>query len=314
MLHKFAGLALLGILAASNPVAAREYTKPPATANPLRSVTTDSQTWVPAGYFTFGHWRYDFKGSNYDLFEVRSSGAATVFQHNAQFAVGLLFASILTSGPGPEDWDPPTEVEWRMDAVHYEYGINLAYRLGRLDLLLEYSRHSFHPFRDDADDPYRINTADYLRAGVMPPPLRWDAAEAEGYLRSGWLDLYDIWDPPYGPPRAFWKTTIGAWADIPLQQTERRRRHAGNAAGGPHAFVYLEPELLFLRGGGADVDFYSELGVRLPGDFANLDLFLHYTRVGDIEEVQDREVTVNLIGLGLRFAAEPARRNPIVLR
>lgn len=301
-------LAALGLLIASLPLHGREYTKPPAMVNPLRSVGIDSSTWVPAGYFAFGHWRFDFKGSDFDLFEVRTSGAATVFQHNARFGVGLFVSSILTSGPGPEGWDPPTRVEWRMDAMQYEYGINLGYRFGELDLLLEYSRYSFHPFRDAAADPYYENSADHLRVGVMPPPLRFGAVETEGYLRSGWLDIYDMWDSPFDRPRAFWKTTIGAWADVPLREEARRLRQAGSAAEGARAFVYLEPELLFLREGGADLDFYAEAGVRLPGDFANLDLFLHYTRIGDIEEVEDRQVTVNLVGLGLRLAAEPRRQ------
>lgn len=304
---------VVGLLPAALPLAAREYPKTPAMVNPLRSVTAESSSWMPAGYLAFGHWRYDFKGSDFDLFEARATGAATVYQHAGRFGVGVFLSSILDSGPGPEGWDAPTRVEWRMDAVQFEYGVNLGYRLGRTDLMLEYSRSSFHPFRDDAEENYRINTTDYLRAAVMPPPLRYGALEGEAYLRSGYLDLYDAWGAGYDPPRAIWKTTLGAWADLPLRESERRARRAGNRSWGPHAFISLYPELLFLRDGGADVDFYSELGIRLPGDFGNVDLFLNYTRIGDIEEIEASKETVNLIGLGIRFVAEPPRRNPIVL-
>ncbi|TVQ38714.1 MAG: hypothetical protein EA384_08255 [Spirochaetaceae bacterium] len=313
MVRKIVAVATAGILVACASAAAREYSKPPAMVNPLRSVTTESSPWIPAGYFSLGHWRYDIRRSKYNLFEMRTQGAATVFQHDARFGLGLFFSSILDSGPGPEDWDTPTRVGWRMDAVQFEYGLNLGYRLRGVDVMLEYSRSSFHPFRDKAEENYRIITTDYLRAAVMPPPLRYAALEGEAYLRSGWLDLYDAWGADYDPPRAVWKTTLGAWVDLPLREQARLQRRAGGASAGPHAFIYLQPELLFLRDGGADLDFYGELGLRLPGDFGNIDLFLTYWRVGDIEEVADREVTVNLVGPAIRFVTEPARRDPVVI-
>ncbi len=299
-------VGLLGLLAAVSTLSAREFRKAPAVVNPLRSVTAESSPWMPAGYFSFEHWRYGIRGSDFDLFEVRTSGAATVFQHRERFGVGFMFASILTSGPGPDGWQPPTEVEWRMDAVQFEYGIHLAYRIGSVDLLGEYSRSSFHPFRDDADENYRINTADYVRFGVMPPPVLVGPVELEGFVRTGWLDLFDVWGAPYARPRAAWKTTFSTWAEVPVSRRVR-------------FFTHLEPELLFLRGGGVDVDLYTAAGLRLPGDFGHLDLFLHYTRIGDVEELNDaagnpRPFEVNLIGLGVRFAAQPPRAAPVVLR
>ncbi len=301
-------LAALCFLLLVRPAAlleAREYPKPAAMVNPLYQVTSDSTILMPSGYYEFGHWRYDFLGSDYDLFEARTSGAATVLQYDARVAAGVFFRSVLGSGPGPDDWNPPTRIDWRMDAVQFEYGGHLAYRVPVGDLLFEYSRSSFHPFRDDAVEGYTVNTSDYVRLGYMPAMLEHGATTFEGYIKSGYVDLFDFWDAIYDKPRAYWKTTLAASAERVLTDGIRLNATGAAETGKVSAFGHLEPALLLLRSGGADLDLYSELGLRFTGGFGQLDLFLHFSRIGDTEELAEKEVEARLLGVALRLATHP---------
>lgn len=284
---------------------AREYPKPAAMVNPLYQVTSDSTILMPSGYYEFGHWRYDLVGSDYDLFEGRTGGAATVLQYDGRMASGVFFRSVLRSGPGPDDWNPPTRIEWRLDAVQFEYGGHLAFRVPAGDLLFEYSRSSFHPFRDDAPEGYAVNTSDYVRLGYMPPSLERGATRIEGYIKSGYLDLFDFWDAIYDKPRAYWKTTLSLGAERILTDGIRLNSPNGANTGEVSVFGHIEPSLLLLRSGGVDLDIYSEIGLRFTGGFGRLDLFLHATRVGDTEELAEKEVEARLIGLALRLATQP---------
>lgn len=281
-------------------VCAREYPKPLALVNPLHGVGHGSSLWMPGGDYEFGHWRYDLRGSDYDLFEARAGGAATLFQLRGAFAGGVFFRSILTSGPGPEDWDPPTRVEWRMDAVQFEYGATAAARLGSGSLLAEYSRSSFHPFRDDAEENYEVTTTDYLRLGYAPDPVRLGRWRIAGALRGGYLTLLEMWNAPYDKPRARFKATLTLQGqEMPPGLPPGSRGIAGDR---PRWFVLVESAVLALRSGGIDLDLYSEAGLRFSGDFGRTDLFLHATRYGDIEEVEEKEVAVFLLGVAIRFS------------
>jgi hypothetical protein len=289
-------------------IEAREYPKPAAMVNPLYQVTEDSTILMPSGYYEFGHWRYDLAGSDYDLFEGRTGGAATVLQYGGRMASGIFFRSLLRSGPGPDDWNPPTRIEWRLDSVQFEYGGHLAFRVPVGDLLFEYSRSSFHPFRDDAPEGYAVNTSDYVRLGYMPPPLEQGATRIEGYLKSGYLDLFDFWDAIYEKPRAYWKTTLALGAERVLTDGIRLDSTGRSSTGEVGIFGHIEPSLLLLRSGGADIDFYSELGLRFTGGFGRLDLFLHASRIGDTEELEAKEVEARLFGVALRLATQPGAR------
>ncbi len=297
---------LLGVHAAH--LGAREYPKPPAMVNPLYQVTEDSTILMPSGYYEFGHWRYDFAGSDYDLFEGRTGGAATVLQYNGRMASGVFFRSLVRSGPGPDDWNPPTRIEWRLDAVQFEYGGHLAFRVPVGDLLFEYSRSSFHPFRDDAVEGYTVNTSDYVRLGYMPPMLELGESTVEGYIKSGYMDLFDFWDAIYDKPRAYWKTTLAVGAETVLTDGIRLNSSGAAGTGAVSAFGHLEPAVLLLRSGGADFDFYSELGLRFTGEFGRLDFFLHFTRIGDTEELAGKEVEARLFGVAFRLATLPGSR------
>jgi len=304
-------LAALGFFLlwpATTILEAREYPKPAAMVNPLYQVTESSTILMPSGYYEFGHWRYDFLGSDYDLFEARTSGAATVVQYDGRMAAGVFFRSVLGSGPGPDEWTPPTRIDWRMDAVQFEYGGHLAYRVPVGALLFEYSRSSFHPFRDDAVEGYTVNTSDYVRIGYMPQMIELGESTVEGYIKSGYMDLFEFWDAIYDKPRAYWKTTLAVGAETVLSDGIRPNSASEAGTGAVSAFGHVEPAVLLLRSGGADLDFYSELGLRFTGGFGRLDFFLHFTRIGDTEELAEKEVEARLFGVAFRLATQPGTR------
>ena len=282
---RIAALAAALLLAATVPLAARDFPEPPELSDPWLAITaaagaspTDTRPpllLAPAAYGDLAYHGYTFLDGPHDSFSVRTrvGGVPVAF---GPVALGLYWSSFLLVGPIEPTDDAASIAEWWMNAVQFEYGLIAAVRLPRpfRSITLEYGRTSQHPLRSG----YSEISSDVVSAGVWLETLRVGGlcddivARPHGQttidlgLRASWIELYDFWESDLLKPRT--RLRIAAPVEIVVDLIE-----IGGAK--LQAVLAGEPRLLFLRSDevepGTDLDplvqmeLDAELGLRVRG-------------------------------------------------
>ena len=259
----------------------------------ILSPAPDGFEIAAAGFAQSAYHAYMFENTPVDLFHVEGY-AHHALVDAARVRSSVYYATYLLNGPLNNEDFPDTDAGiWLMNALQFEYGLNIAWDImrgpTRIALLGDYSRRSYHPLHGNLAEP----AADMLRAGVgvlgyRPPGIH--SLSLDAMARVSWTELYDFWGAKSIPdPRALYTlhTAFEATVATPVPRLS--------------GFLLLMPDLILLRAGGAALDSAVQAGARLGGERGSIELFLDYYHSGDTEQLPDNKSPATLFGYGLRF-------------
>lgn len=266
---------------------ARDFPEPFPALDPLYApASDDGLSFFPGGSGEFSYVSHALRRSDEDSFDVRGLLAFTLFRAGDSFALGARWGSVVLVGPiGPGE-AAPTVAEWWMNAAQYEYGLSAAFGApGPVNILIEYSRTSQHPWREG----YSEATADAVKAGVSVPGARFEALRVDLRLVAGYVDLFDFWKSAVPRPRT-------AWVASPAAELSWRR------ARGPSPYAKAQADLILLRRGGASADLWAEFGAAVGPEAGGLRLFIDFFLSEDTEELRGKAAPAALAGFGIRLS------------
>lgn len=278
------------------PVIARDIIERPRAVLP--GAKPDGFAVIPAIYGDLSYVSHAIQGGENDSFYIGQflhAGLVDVGVHR----IGLYYGTYLFTGPVDDPSRQGSDLApWLMNAVQYEYGLTWRSSLGILDVVGEYGRRSFHPFRRQFAQP----ATDIIRggAGVMALPL-W-GGELDLLFRLRWSRLFSFWGSAIPDPRSTWT----------IQPATEYRRLLGTV---PSAFDFSVfasggVDVLFLREGGVDWDGLGEVGLAIEGrrpeegPRRRIESYLSAYRSGDTEEIIAAPYPVTLVGWGVRLVFE----------
>ncbi len=285
---------LAAFLLALSPLSAPAWDFPERPAAVALLPAPEGAAFAAAGYAQSAYRANEMLNTELDKFQVEAFGHHGVFDYS-RARLSVYYGTHMLNGPvNPGDRPGAEASQWMMNAIQYEYGLVAAWHLrsggrGRPVLLAEYGRRSYHPLRGGFENP----SADILRAGAALMDLRLPRSVPGGLdlmARLAWSELYAFWGTSTIPdPRARYTLHLAAEA------------HAALGASGLETFLTVMPDLMVLRGGGADMDLAVQSGLRMGRSGAALELFLDYHRSSDTEQLVDRPSPATLLGYGIRF-------------
>lgn len=277
----------LALVVAGSGAFARDFPERPRSvvlAAPHRH--TDAllpRTWADTG-MTYQLWQ----GSPEDEFQLRQMLHMALADWRG-LTPSIYYGTFMFAGPVNEGDTPGADAaQWMMNAIQFEYGVTLQYRMAAWTLLAEYGRRSYHPLRGGFAEP----AADLVRAGVAPPSFEIGPAAFETLVRLSWIDLYDFWGARIPGPQ-----DIGAFHGaveariVPL-------------APGLEPFAVVMWDLLLREAGGLAREIAVEAGLALSRGRERFELYIDYYRSPDTEQREDRRSPARLVGYGLRFVVD----------
>lgn len=263
----------------------RDFPQPFEVSDPLRDSSPSESSWMPRGYAELAYSSHLLRAGPDDSFDVRALTSFTLVDVASAFALNLYWSGILLVGPLAEDDTAATVAEWWMNANQFEYGLVAGADLDFAHLSFEYSRTSQHPWRSG----FSQVTTDALKASLALPGIESGAFVADLRCEVGYVDLFDFWKSSVPKPRT-------RWIASPALLLSRKR------VAGVSPFLKLQLDTLLLRGGGADADFWAELGVRTGRGEARAEFFLDCCASNDTEEMVAGASPALLLGFGFRLA------------
>jgi hypothetical protein len=266
---------------------ARDFREPVDTLDPLHSIHDESELLLPHGCGDVTYNDHMIIQSPQDSFDIRALCSFTLCQVHSVFALNIYYGVYLLVGPLEEGENPATIMEWWMNAAQYEYGLIGAFDLYDFHILFEYARTSQHPLRSG----YSQVTTDVLKTGVAFPLLSSGMFNIHGIFRTGYVDLFDFWESSVDKPRTVWVFT-------PTIES-----HYG-VTDFLSFYIRLDTDIILLRKGGTDIDFWAEGGILIGNADTKLLLFIEYFHSQDTEELRNETCPVDLLGLGFRFTVE----------
>jgi hypothetical protein len=263
-------------------------------------------TILPVGYADASYVSHFIQSGDHDSFWISNSihfGVVDLLNQR----LGVYYSTYLFSGPVDDPSRQGSDLApWLMNAVQYEYG--LSWRYGptgpvagvflpaRLELVGDYGRRSFHPFRKGFSDP----AADILRGGVaLSAPLS-AGGRVDTLLRLRWSRLFDFWGTDIPDPLATWS--------IQPALEYRSDGYSLAAAGRLGLFAVAAADILLVDAGSPEADLAGEFGVFLEplsrenGPRQALEIYLNGYRSEDTEERPEGPYAATLLGLGVRFS------------
>jgi len=219
------------------------------------------------------------------LFNLRCGIYGTAIQLD-DFYFKVFFDSILLAGPVHATETPASAVEFWLNAVQYEYGIEGRMRLDDWYLSTGYSRSSLHPLRSGFEE----TAYDVLKAGAVSPSFRLGRVLAGFSFHGGYHTLFNFWESRLSRYRV-------EWSAVPRLHLETRND--------PTLYAWIEPALLFLRSGNTGYEIFSETGLRIAGPGGAVSIYLWSHHCDDTELLADKEDRCAITGLGIRISTSP---------
>jgi hypothetical protein len=262
----------------------RDFREPVETLDPLLSIHDESVFFLPHGYGDVTYNDHTIIGSAHDSFDIRTLCSFTLAQVQSFFALNVYYGVYLLVGPLEEGENPATIMEWWMNAVQYEYGLICSFDIYDIHILFEYARTSQHPLRGG----YSQVTTDVLKSGISFPPLSFGSFNLHGIFRTGYVDLFDFWESSVDKPRTIWVFTPTIESLYFISDMVS-------------CYIRFDTDIILLRKGGVDLDFWAEGGILMGRDTARLSLFIEYVHTQDTEELNNEVSPVDLLGFGFRL-------------
>ncbi|MBN1500319.1 MAG: hypothetical protein JW982_09190 [Spirochaetes bacterium] len=221
---------------------------------------------------------------DWDSFYIKVTGAPVLFQKGNLWALNIFFSSILMNGPVREEEKAANIGNFWMNAVQFEYGSNLQFRIRRTDFVYSYSRSSQHPFRENYS--YAANDQQLLR---IRPAYSFETGNFSFHpsLTAGYFDLYGFWKSDLEKPRV--KFMISPEMDSRWK-----------LSGVINIYILLKIDALQTWTGNYETDFYAESGLKKTGS-PGMDFFLQMYRTENSEMLESAKHDAFYAGFGVRF-------------
>ena len=280
------------LLAVASVAAGRDFPQPFSMSNPF-SIAQETGFFA-GGRADLAYHDYTFLRGPHDLFSLRQR-TAVALANTSRFAAGLYYQNHLLVGPVSPGEDPFSIAEWHMNALHFEYGAVVAWRLPPV-VAFEYGRTSHHPLRGG----YSEVSSDIVELSVYGDPLRWRRGSVLTGVRLAHVDLYDFWKSPLLRPRTRFRLEAPVEAVWKLPREELA------------IVARVWPRLLVMRREGAwpyaqveppvQTEIDIELGIRFERR-SGIELLLEFHSTADTEQVHGEPAPLTTLGIVARVTA-----------
>ncbi len=281
-------LLCLVVLSSPAGLSARDVPEPIEAVDPLAGIDGSSPAILPSSFMMLRYENYAFEKSDTDSFQIGATGAVGLFNLGGIVAGKVFYCTHLLVGPLLPGDVAASAAKWWMNFIQFQYGLTAGIALGGFHVFAEYSRASAHPLRPElsASQDFENPAFERILAGLVLPPLDFDAVRVESYLRGGYVDLFNYWKAYDIPePRTRWLLRLGIRAETRISSSTG-------------LYLDLSPELLLLRTGEAAYNYRTEAGFALRSGARVLSLFACFMGLYDAEELAGRRYSVRLAGLG----------------
>ena len=275
------------ILTAAHPIFGVDFPDPFEALDPgsFPRGETPPSLFLPfsAGELSYNH---ALLHSDAELFHLGLDAYGTVISHG-RAALGYRLDSLLLAGPVAGSETAASAAEFWLNAVQYEYGLHLSYRVGaEWSILGEYSRLSLHPLRGGFGE----TAYDILKIGAALPEARFSGWSMESVLRLGYHTLFPFWESELEPYRVRGSLS-----------PRLRLRGPGPAA----LYLETEPNLFLLSDGTPGWELFAEAGLQGAGSGGGAEFFIWIQFNDESELLEGSAAPSRQIGAGIRLSTSP---------
>jgi hypothetical protein len=280
-------IVLILVLTTAQPLTGIDFPDPFEAVDPGRFPEQESPSslFLPfsAGELSYNH---ALLHSDAELFHLGLSAYGTVVR-SGRVALGYRIDSLLLAGPVAGSETAASAAEFWLNAVQYEYGLHLSFRLTpEWSILGEYSRLSLHPLRDG----YGETAYDILKIGAALPEAHFIGWTMKGILRLGYHSLFPFWESELEPYRVRGSVS-----------PRLRLQSPGSAA----FYLEAEPNLLVLSDGSPGWELFAEAGFQGAGSGGGAEFFIWVQFNDESELLEERAAASRQIGAGFRLSTSP---------